>query len=236
MMKKYVGSLIILFIFVCISLILTSCAEAKITQSTTEVVTTELVTTTQAITTPTEGPIVSVGVVMHSIDDYDEYLAYISETAVPENFISYEMIKKFGEFRSFQAVPYGENNPTHTMNPNYGYGYDLEFDGLEITFDINEKDSDFEYATVSAPTTNDLQIHENKESGVWQNGKFEYHYVQGKLLYIEWEYNDVRYALSSRNSAREYDYTTLSSDSVLSKLVHRDTCEEAFQEIFEMLG
>jgi hypothetical protein len=162
-----------------------------------------------------------------TFETYESYLKFIKTADVPDNFVTYEMISSFGEFRSFICAPsYGYDE--------YKYGIiDKESgvellvyidDGCEIT--IPEKAVVISSSDVIA---NDMRKLPNQEEGIkcFVQSGVQYTYYGGKLSSVEWIDNGIRYTIFDN----DFYICSLDSSSALAKLLKLDSVGEAIAAV-----
>ena len=140
---------------------------------------------------------------------YDEYLKFVSQNKMPEDFIYYESLKEYGKFDSFvYSEAYNEYlywfvdsenfKATLKIEPIEAYSYDSKADVLN---DFN---------------SSDLRTIDYKESAKILKNGYEYKYLLGELRVIKWEKNGKRFELSANGEFDNYPVTT---DTAVGKLL-----------------
>ena len=134
-------------------------------------------------------------------ENWDEYKEYVESNDLVENFITYDMISRFGEFKSFGSTGYS------TLQ--YGqYWYEIvDANGEEyfISIDHYAEDSAERYNFIQNAeqkvNTSDLRTINAKEAGVHEIDNIMYFYtLNGELLRIRWCIGDIAIFLSGEVS------------------------------------
>ena len=157
---------------------------------------------------------------------YESYLKFIKTADVPDNFVTYEMISDFGEFKCFICAPsYGYDE--------YKYGIIDKESGVDLLMYIDHRQEITipEKAVVISSSdviATDMRKLPNQEEGVKsfvQSGVC-YTYLHGKLLSVAWVDNEIRYTISG-----DLDICSLDSSSALSKLLKLESAGDAIASV-----
>lgn len=160
---------------------------------------------------PTEpdDPCLNIGVHIYDIEEYNSFIE--TESKLPDNFVTADMLKEFGTFKGFVC-----NSETDFSV--YGYWLVLE-NGYENTLLIS-------HTNVQSPSTNtkismdktdsNMLTLSTKETGNITVNGIEYHYIKGELLTITWQENNIRFEMQVQQLS---DYPKLPSSSIMGKLI-----------------
>ncbi len=159
-----------------------------------------------------------------TIETYQGYQSFIVEGKLPANFIAYEQVSALGKFDSFVYQEWGNIHE---------YFYNLRDAVGKQTFVSVRQTKKYDYKVLrSAP--DDLRICSDSGTCVWKLGLAEYLYLSGMLYSISIPCGEMTVAVTISESARLSDYPT-DADTLLSRLVNRDTAEEAIQDFMNQL-
>ena len=152
------------------------------------------------------------------IYDLNEYGSFVqTSTEISENFITWDMVKSFGAFRSFKVR-------ADTTAFRYNYMVNLE-NGEIITLKINSIGTYKRDTPISSTDLGSsmIKLTASKE-GKFVNGELTYYYGSGNLAGIEWTIGDNTFYLDDFTA--EYPYWTaygnLPEDHIISKLLSVD--------------
>ena len=140
---------------------------------------------------------------------YDEYLKFVSQNKMPEDFIYYGSLKEYGEFYSFvYSEIYNE----------YRYSF-IDFEGFKVSLKIEPIEAysyDFKADVLNDFNANDLRTIDYKESAKILKNGYEYQYLLGELRVIKWEIDGKRFELTANSEFDNYPVTT---DTAVGKLL-----------------
>jgi len=153
----------------------------------------------------------------------EEYESYLKKRKLPEDFVHYDDIALLGEFHAFSMY-----------DDNY-YQYSLRDGSNSLLLTISSRFETVE--TVETTITNevsiplsvkDLSSYQTDEfvHGNFYVGSLKYLFMHGKLASLYWYDETHRFTVSG---LREYEMPE--KETFLSRLLHRDTAEEAFTEL-----
>lgn len=154
-----------------------------------------------------------------SFYDYEEY-RWLCETAVnlPEDFVQYEDVSKWGKFESFKVPDPRQCNC---------YIYYLK-DPVGETFSlvIHHKNKEENAVSLDKNAVNRSNMRECKSAGVYAESGLYYRYnKQNKLTSICWKNNNIWYTIETRYDKNLSDYPENVSSPV-NKMLNVDTALE----------
>lgn len=175
--------------------------------------------------------------VFHCLESADKYNEYIKKTEIPQDFLYYEQIKSLGRFNGISFLcPYSQlnyNSYSYSITDENNYIYNFYVDnGIIKTKDCCK------IAKKINTLSNDLRTCE--ETGVCyaEIGKAEYTYIFGKLSSISWINGNKTMAVvrngelgSEFPEAMFSDYPINSKETVLSKLLSKDTAADMIEKL-----
>ncbi|MBO5882924.1 MAG: hypothetical protein J6Q78_00780 [Clostridia bacterium] len=132
-----------------------------------------------------------------SLNNYEEYLMYIENTDLPEDFVYYDDIKQFGEFNGL-AAPQGIYPDSDGI---IGYGFDLIYNGKRITLkvvnalDIRLEEL-FEEDDIQVDLS-DMRYPISGKTGIVIHNDIRYIYLEGELYLIRWYENGWSYTINT---------------------------------------
>lgn len=168
-----------------------------------------------------------------SISGEEEYLAFIkTEKKLPENFITAEKLRAFGEFDYFSSELFDKDSVLQ-----YYYSLDAE-NGDSIGIIVWHTS----YTTIEHSKPQEISIEEwadgsmrqltQEEKGVLVRDKMvEYHYLNGQLTSIRWKTKDLVFKISISHG--EWEYSKLTAGSLRQRLL--SLSDEDFQSAVEEL-
>ena len=156
-----------------------------------------------------------------TFETVEEYNTFLKDFTVP-NFVSYTMVEALGKFEVF----------TFLSNANAGdyshYMYQLrDAVGFEVTLYVsvgNARETKLEAVKQKQVDTQNLRKLLDETKGTYTLNGFEYVYVNGELLSIKWQNNDLFFTIYSDSWLSNYpqDITT-----VVGALLSADTSSAA---------
>ena len=161
------------------------------------------------------------------LESYEEYLNFLQSTELPDNFVKYEMLSQFGEFKTLicSLPPRGYDC--------YKYFIVDKYTGIDLLVYIDHEkelmlDSNGE-KIISAVNGNDMRTVSETDgiSVFWQSG-IEYAYKEGNLISVSWVSDEIRYTIFG-----ELQNCKVDTSSALSKLFKLDTAAEAVASVKE---
>lgn len=184
----------------------------------------------------TEQPIVNVDYSTLRFDSKKEYDDFMDKNTISENFISYNMLKKLGEFDSMVFL----------TNTNIGdYGQYLYFfiddSGHKLALYVESRilKHDFhtykdKYTCIDEINSTDMRyIDITDKTCVYYNENLLYTYVDGKLNSIIWTYEDIEYRLSGTPGL--FNYPNIET-TFAGQLLHGDQANEALNEFLNSMN
>jgi hypothetical protein len=183
--------------------------------------------TTEADNIPNDTPVGEIPT--RIIEDYDEYIAYISSVDIPSDFIHYGALSSIGEFEGFFFIP------TRALSlGNYAY-YLKDSTGNVFFLDIDpwtEEDenrlSTVKLVTSSFTATDMRKLGSSETASVLHNG-IRFSYSKGELHLIEWHHDSIRYRLSVRGEDRWNGYPANTTNTFVGKLLNLNTATSEIQ-------
>ena len=191
------------------------------------------ITSDTPIATPDEDPIESdvadnapSDIVQLSIFDYDEYVQFTKNTALPDYFVSYEDLSEFGEFTGFVCL----SDATKDDYSSLFYTFEDET-GAEVSMYVNyppekwytESSKSFtilEKENINPADMRTATVNETKCRYIYND--IEYHYsFHGYIMSINWRCGELEYILSSI-----HNYPATDKATAVNKLMNLDSADD----------
>ena len=189
-MKKF---FIMSLCFLCVCIVLVSCAQTSSTTDTTQ--------ENNTVHSPSDGDPLTL-----DFTDLAEYRAYMEQAKLPANFIHYDDIAYIGEFYLFSCIHpefVGEENWLNGDEYS-GYYYSLSNGNYILHIDPAKKSALSQNNLISETIiSNDLRNLNSSVSGTVLLDAAQYQYLDGKLLSIKWVCGDVAFTLSISDNTLE---------------------------------
>ena len=183
--------------------------------------------TTEADNIPNDTPVGEIPT--RIIEDYDEYIAYISSVDIPSDFIHYDALSSIGEFEGFFFMP------TRALSlGNYAY-YLKDSTGNVLFLDVDPwtEEDENEWSTIklvtSSFTATDMRKIDSNERGSVLYNRVRYSFRDGKLSTITWNHASVRYKLSCSGYNMLGDYPSNVTNTFIGRLLNLNTATAEIQ-------
>ena len=204
----------------------TSTAPAQTVQTT-------VAATTKATTAKTEATTGSVAggcEISVTIEDYDEYISFITSMGMPDSFITYDELSFLGNFKMFICPPFASAKELTQ------YIYDFkDSNGYDVVIAIQPVRNQISTENIlMLNNVTDYRKLSSEEKGVATINGLTYRYVKGKLLTIEFVYEDMQFVISG-NSVLS-DYPVNGEDTFMSKLLSADTAKDAAAQLSDLIA
>jgi len=146
------------------------------------------------------------------IHDMDEYNKFVQTCKfLPDNFITWDMVKDFGAFYEFSSY-------SSTDISRYNYYFDLE-NGEKIALQVNPSYEHENEANILSKDIGESMVKTAAgKSGKYVNGGLTYHYPHGTLSCIEWTINGNLIRLEDLTCTFS-DLASLSTKTIVGKLL-----------------
>ncbi len=164
-----------------------------------------------------------------TISSMEEYQKIVNANILPQSFIPYEKISRFGTFQSLVFL-------SDTLSGDYSaYMYNLtdatEYD-ISVSIDHNNKEkSDLLPDQITNVNLSDMRQLFSTANGSYICEGMTYKYVSGKLLSVSWQSNGVIYTLSGTSML--YDYS-ITDTTVVGKLLNFNTAVDTLNTTFNI--
>ena len=204
----------------------TSTAPVQTTQTTvtatTEITTAKIEATTANVVNGCE---VSV-----TIEDYDEYISFITSMGMPVSFVTYDELSFLGSFKAFICPPFASAKELTQ------YIYDFkDSNGYDIAIDIRPiKNTISTDNILMLDDVKDYRYLSSDERGIFTTNGLTYQYLKGELSCIEFKYNDMQFVITG-NSVLS-DYPINGDDTFMSKLLSADTAKDAAAQLSDLIA
>ncbi len=237
------------FLFLSICMILTSCATVMTNGNNND----DTENTVESNTELTEPGFEKKPNIFHSdcsginysvtFEIYDDYLYFIETRnvpseysqiydeqypALPDNFVTYEMIKKLGSF-----VAYEETEAVYVSYIMFTYVV-KDTNDCQLLLDMRYQDfKEFppeEFLDLNL--NGDMRTLETRDSGYYCIGNIVYRYNAGRLSSISWMHNGVQFWLSPSRRPELCDYPLDGEDTIASRLLNSETAAAALEELY----
>ena len=155
-----------------------------------------------------------------TIASYNEYLSFINSKNLPKNFVDFEKIAQFGEFKSIvflSEARYG-NYSSYMYNITDSIGENFV---IYINHKTDELSTEDTSSIITNINTNDMRTTVDSKSGTFAQSDLRYNYVQGKLLTVSWRVNDVNYTImgNTNNNSLSLSEYPANSNTMVGKLL-----------------
>ena len=210
-MKKF---FIMSLCFLCVCIVLVSCAQTSSTTDTTQ--------ENNTVHSPSDGDPLTL-----DFTDLAEYRAYMEQAKLPANFIHYDDIAYIGEFYLFSCIhPESDGEENWLKNGEYYY---ILSNGNYILHIDPAKSSELSQNNLISETIipNDLRNLNSSVSGTVVFDSAQYQYLDGRLLSIKWTCDDVAFTLAISDNTLE------APSAFIQNLFNKDTASsqiKSFQE------
>ena len=149
------------------------------------------------------------GVEIFDINEYNTFVE--TETKLPDNFVTADMLKDFGSFKGFVC----------NSGPNFIYYSYLLVGENDYHISLHVAHSDVVYQYTRSQLNVDklgknMTILPTEDTGFISINNIEYHYINGHLVSVRWQDGNVRYDMHTSNID---DYPPFSSSSIVGKLL-----------------
>ena len=204
----------------------TSTAPVQTTQTTvtatTEITTAKIEATTANVVNGCE---VSV-----TIEDYDEYISFITSMGMPDSFVTYDELSFLGSFKAFICPPFASAKELTQ------YIYDFkDSNGYDVAIAIQPMNNQISTENIlMLNNVTDYRKLSSEEKGVATINGFTYCYVKGNLLSIKFVYENMQFVITG-NSVLS-DYPINGDDTFMSKLLSADTAKGAAAQLSDLIA
>ena len=204
----------------------TSTAPVQTTQTTvtatTEITTAKIEATTANVVNGCE---VSV-----TIEDYDEYISFITSMGMPVSFVTYDELSFLGSFKAFICPPFASAKELTQ------YIYDFkDSNGYDVAIAIQPMNNQISTENIlMLNNVTDYRKLSSEEKGVATINGFTYCYVKGNLLSIKFVYENMQFVITG-NSVLS-DYPINGDDTFMSKLLSADTAKDAAAQLSDLIA
>ena len=194
---------------------------------TTQITVASTTKTATAKTEETTGSVASGCEISVTIEDYDEYVSFITSMGMPDSFMTYEELSFLGNFQTFICEPFTTGDECkeyiYVVEDDNGYSVMLSIELAEkelvtenyIFMSDNISDYRFvEYDNVVHSIVNDLK----------------YSYARGKLFAITALFGNIKIVMTI-SGGRFENYPVNGEDTFMSKLLSADTAKGAAAEL-----
>ncbi len=199
----------------------TSTAPVQTTQTT-------VTATTKTTTAKTESTTVNVAggcAISVTIEDYDEYISFITSMGMPDSFVTYDELSFLGSFKAFICPPFASAKELTQ------YIYDFkDSNGYDIAIDIRPiKNTISTDNILMLDDVKDYRYLSSDERGVFTTNGLTYQYLRGELSCIEFKYNDMQFVISGNGMLS--DYPVNGEDTFMSRLLSADTAKDVATQL-----
>ena len=204
----------------------TSTAPVQTTQTT-------VTSTTKTTTVKTESTTVNVAggcAISVTIEDYDEYISFITSIGMPDSFVTYDELSFLGSFKAFICPPFASAKEL----TQYIYEF-KDSNGYDIAISIKPMNNQISTENIlMLNNVTDYRKLSSEEKGVAIINGFTYCYVKGNLLSIKFVYENMQFVITG-NSVLS-DYPTNGTDTFMSRLLSPATAKAAAAEFVTALA
>lgn len=153
------------------------------------------------------------------IHDMDEYNNFVQTCKfLPDNFITWDMVKEFGTFYAFKSY-------SSTDISRYRYLFELD-DGRKMDITVNPSYVYENEATISSKDIGgSIAITTANKNGKFVNEGLTYHYINGTLRCIEWMVDGSLVRLNTLGCTFP-DLTGLSTNTIVGKLLSKSSDDQ----------
>jgi len=169
-----------------------------------------------------------------TLNSYDEYRKFYNKDNHSKAMIGYEALKQIGKFQSLVILSI---NPEDFSKIYYSFEDSSGFTVSLTIIDLSKEESSIEKVKQYSPEleeTDGLIDYSNLRnlkkdiSGNVTMSDMKYYYVLGKLLSIEWQYNNYEFCLSGTGYLNDYPDV---SGTFVSRLLKKETCREGVDSL-----
>ena len=169
-----------------------------------------------------------------TLNSYDEYRKFYNKDNHSKAMIGYEALKQIGKFQSLVILSI---NPEDFSKIFYSFEDSSGFAVSLTIIDLSKEESSIEKVKQYSPEleeTDGLIDYSNLRnlkkdiSGNVTMSDMKYYYVLGKLLSIEWQYNNYEFCLSGTGYLNDYPDV---SGTFVSRLLNKETCRESVDSL-----
>ncbi len=162
-----------------------------------------------------------------TIESLTEYQKLLSSEKLPTDFVDYSQIESIGDFKHIVFL-------SDAYDGDYSwYMYDLiDSTGYELSLYVkkgDENETTEPNSTSNKSVTNinqdNMRTLTDESSGVYVHDEITYHYMYGKLTYIEWEFDAISFELAGVSSP--IDKYPSTNNTFIGKLLNFGTAETA---------
>jgi len=164
---------------------------------------------------------------MPSVSEYEDF---ISSNRLPENFVYYDNIKEFGEFKRLVILSESRLNDYSY----YMYTF-VDEGGFETALYVSEKKRGerIHSSVLEIADDSDMRSASSNDHGYILLGGLEYTYLFGELHSIEWEHNGLYFTLYSNSGLVNYPY---GSKGFISDLLDKNKAEATLTHFASKVG
>ncbi len=212
----------IFFVYLLILLMTVSCTQN--TSNNTFATTTDQEDQQDSVQLPTsEVPLVT-------IESYEDYCNFIEKTVLPDDFIYYSQIEKFGEFNIYIGYPQdGYSHGLYQLIDENGFKISLYVDSRKSKWITSD---DISLNSFSSPTTADLRsVSDNTDYMLYND--LIYSYVQGKLHRIVWYAENNEFRLCGGKELLGNYSDESETITTIQGLLHSSTVQSTFRSVLE---
>ena len=198
-----------------------------------QTVQTTVASTTKTTTAKTEATTGSVAIgcaTSVTIEDYYEYISFITSMGMPDSFITYDELSFLGSFKAFICPPFASAKELTQ------YIYDFkDSNGYDIAIDIRPiKNTVSTDNILMLDDVKDYRYLSSDERGIFTTNGLTYRYLKGELSCIEFKYNDMQFVISGNGMLS--DYPVNGEDTFMSKLLSADTAKDAAAQLSDLIA
>ena len=178
--------------------------------------------------------IINVDPVMLNFESKQDYDDYINSHTLPDNFITYDMLKELGEFDAVVFLTYPEFSQTfYTFIDELGCELNLYVETRveRQTFDTDKEN----YTLVDNIESIDMRYIENLPEGtsLYYYGDLRYTYISGKLISIMWIYDGIEYTLCGTSGL--FNYPNIQT-TISGKLMNQEQANSALEDFLNSMN
>lgn len=153
-----------------------------------------------------------------ALETYKEYLSYIENTDLPEDFVYYDDIKEFGDFKGLVSPQVINPN----SDDNIGYMFNLMYKGKSICLTVVnildvKLEELYEKDDIQVDLS-DMRYPVSGKTGVVIHNDIRYIYLEGELYVIRWYEDGWSYTLNTLY--RDVNDFPDNDGSALAKLIY----------------
>lgn len=162
-----------------------------------------------------------------TLQTYDEYIEFIEGRELPEEFVTYEMLKVFGEFDGLVMlckVEYGDYSFSfYSFIDEAGIDYHLYVDCGRIGPTADP------LPVIENVNTSNMRRRSETDKGRYIYNGVEYAYVNGVLLSISWELDGRKFILYNDGGLGLYPEDI--NETIVGRLMNTQNVESVMAEI-----